>query len=233
MTHDPKRIEALTAMPYPSTARDLQQFMMSLQWMNRAIPEYNKIVLPLQNLYEMAMKNKRRTKTNAGHVKLAKFGWDQEHVDAYDQLKAAISRRTQLNYPREDMIQCVFTDASEYHSAGMVTQIPKEDANLAYHMQRHEPLGFVGHRFHGSEIGWSTPDKEAFAIWDTLKKLDYLLQMPIPFKLYTDHKNLTMMYNPLKCTKQAGQAWNAGESKFVRSTLVLSTYVVKTTFGLT
>ncbi|RAN86374.1 hypothetical protein B5P41_29630, partial [Bacillus sp. SRB_28] len=175
--------------------------------MSRAIPDYNRLVLPLQNIYENAMKGQpKRTKSVAKGISLSAFGWNAVHDEAFNSMKAAISRRTQLNYPDEDMVQCVFTDASQYHSSGMVTQIPHEDVGkLPFHDQRHEPLGFCGHRFHGSELNWSTPDKEAFAIWDTVRKLDYLVQSSKPFLLFTDHRNLTSMYNPEKCTKQAGE----------------------------
>lgn len=40
------------------------------------------------------------------------------------------------------------------------------------------------------------PDKEAFAIVESVAKLDYLLLRPEGFSLFTDHKNLTYIYNP-------------------------------------
>jgi hypothetical protein len=57
----------------------------------------------------------------------------------------------------------------------MITQIPPEDLDTPFDEQRHEPLGFCGHRFHGAELNWAIPDKEAFAVVDTFKKLGYLL----------------------------------------------------------
>ena len=61
----------------------------------------------------------------------------------------------------------------------MVTQIPIEDLNIPFNQQKHQPLGFVGHRFNRSEFNWATVDKESFAIKDTLQKLSYLLHMPL------------------------------------------------------
>ena len=52
----------------------------------------------------------------------------------------------------------------------MVTQIPIEDAEKPVELQRHEPLGFVGHRFNATELNWSVAEKEAFAIKDTMQK---------------------------------------------------------------
>jgi hypothetical protein len=64
-------------------------------------------------------------------------------------------------------------------------------------------LWFVGHRFKGSELIWPIVDKEWFAIRDTLKKLSYLLHMARPFKLFTDHSNLVVMFNPTNCSKSS------------------------------
>ena len=75
----------------------------------------------------------------------------------------------QLAYPCEDIIQCVFTDASYHCSAGVVTQIPEEDICKPFSGERHEPLGFVGHKFRGSALNWATVDNEAYAIKDTFK----------------------------------------------------------------
>jgi hypothetical protein len=194
--HDPLRIEALCAIPHPRTARDLQQFLMAAQWMSRSIPEYNKKVRSLQDIFELSMKSQpTRSKSVARQVNLMKFGWSAQHALAFEQLKTAIANCVKLAYPRDDRIQCVFTDASDGATSGMVTQIPIEDEGKPVQSQRHEPLGFVGHRFNQIEINWSVIEK-GFAIKDTLQKLDYLLQMERPFKLFCDHKNLIAVFSP-------------------------------------
>ena len=72
-------------------------------------------------------------------------------------------------------------------------------------VQRHEPLGFVGHRFSETEKNWSVIEKEGFAIKDTMQKLDYLLQMKKPFKLFCDHKNLISVFSPKTISKPTAQ----------------------------
>jgi hypothetical protein len=206
VSHDPSRIQILTNMPTPTTARELQQILMASQWMSRSIPNYNGIVYPLQDFFETSMKSrKKRTKAVAGRVKLADFGWNTIHDNAFNSLRDAIATSVQLAYPDQNMIQCVFCDASYHSSSGIVTQIPIEDLNRPFEEQRHQPLGFVGHRFNGSELNWATIDKEAFAIKDTFRKLSYLLYMPQPFRLYTDHRNLISLYNPTRCSKQSAE----------------------------
>ena len=120
-------------------------------------------------------------------------------------MKTAIANNVQLAYPRDDMIQCMFTDANETSASGMVTQIPIDDINKPVSLQRHEPLGFVGHRFNKCEMNWSVAEKEGFAIKDTMQKLDYLLQMKRPFKLFCDHKNLIQIFSPTNVSKPTAQ----------------------------
>jgi hypothetical protein len=99
----------------------------------------------------------------------------------------------------------MFTDANDYNTSGMVTQIPACDVRKPIQLQRHEPLGFVGHRFSGAELNWSVAEKEGFAIKDTMQKLAYLLQMRKPFKLFCDHKNLIQIFSPSQVTKPTAQ----------------------------
>jgi hypothetical protein len=231
--HDSSRIEALVAIPQPRTARDLQQFLMAAQWMSRSIPEYNTKVHKLQFIFEECMKNMpSRKKSVARQVKLKKFGWNPEHALAFEKLKAAIAQSARLGYPREDRIQCMFTDANDYNTSGMVTQIPVEDAEKPVELQRHEPLVFVGQRFNATELNWSVAEKEGFAIKDAMQKLDYLLQMKRPFKLFVDHKNLVQIFSPKNVSKPTAQKlqrglWNCKD--FIMKSSIL---VVKTMSGL-
>ena len=159
--HDHARVEVLVNNPQPKTARDLQQFLMAAQWMSRSIPEYNTKVHLLQQIFEESMKNMpNRKKSIARQVRLKKYGWSPEHALAFEKIKAAISRSARLGYPRDDRIQCMFTDANEYNTSGMVMQIPIEDAEKPVELQRHEPLGFVGHRFNATELNWSVAEKK-------------------------------------------------------------------------
>lgn len=191
-------------MPLPRKANELQRILMASQWMSRSLPNYNNIVVPLQDIFELAMKNQpRRTKKAAMKISLDNFGWNKLHTQAFYNLISAIAHCVQLAYPNDNFIQCVFCDASYYCSSGVVTQIPPEDFDKPISEQNHQPLGFVGHRFNGSELNWTIVDKEAFAIKDTIKKLSYLLHMANPFFLFTDHRNLVSMYNPIKCSKQS------------------------------
>jgi RNase H-like domain found in reverse transcriptase len=63
--------------------------------------------------------------------------------------------------------------------------------------QDHQPLAFLSGQFKGVQLRWTVPEKEGFAIVDTVTRLDYLLLSHDEFSILSDHLNLTYIYNPL------------------------------------
>jgi RNase H-like domain found in reverse transcriptase len=49
----------------------------------------------------------------------------------------------------------------------------------------------------GAQLRWKVPEKEGFAIVDTVTKMDCLLLSHDQFSILSDHLNLTYIYNPL------------------------------------
>jgi RNase H-like domain found in reverse transcriptase len=63
--------------------------------------------------------------------------------------------------------------------------------------QDHQHLAFLSGEFKGAQLRWTVPEKEGFAIVDTVTKVDYLLLSHDEFSILSDHLNLTYIYNPL------------------------------------
>jgi RNase H-like domain found in reverse transcriptase len=57
----------------------------------------------------------------------------------------------------------------------MITQVPENHLDLAVQYQQHQSLAFISGRFRGSQERWTIPEKEAFAVIDTVTKHSYLL----------------------------------------------------------
>ena len=129
------------------------------------------------------------------------------------------------------MTQCVFTDANQSCSSGMVTQIPTEDENKPVHLQRHEPLGFVGHRFNKCEMNWTVAETEGFAIKDTKQKLGYLLQRKKPFKLFSDHKYLIQIFSLTNVSNRQLKNCRDGLYSYKGFVTELTISTAKTMFG--
>jgi RNase H-like domain found in reverse transcriptase len=91
----------------------------------------------------------------------------------------------------------VFADASDEFYGGTITQIEKADLELSVDHQRHEPLAFCSGAFKGAQQRWGTPEKEGFALIQVVVTFDYLLLRADQFHLFTGHRNLVYIFNPL------------------------------------
>ncbi|ETW00892.1 hypothetical protein H310_06555, partial [Aphanomyces invadans] len=79
-----------------------------------------------------------------------------------------------MGHPRQDMAVCLFTDASEGFCGTVATQVLPEDLEFA--------LAYCV--------------KEAFAVVEACKCLDYLVIHPDGFRLFTDHRNPVYIFTP-------------------------------------
>lgn len=78
-----------------------------------------------------------------------------------------------------------------------MTQVPRLDLALAHVDQRYEPLGYLSGRFNATQLGWSTLEKEAYAVMATIGRMRWLAATVDGFDLYTDHNNLVFILDPL------------------------------------
>ena len=197
ISHCPKRIEGLTRLQQPKTAAELQQFLCAMNWMRASIPEYNQLVSPLSQLLEDCMKtSKSRKKTQLARVQLVDHGWNQEREQDLNKCKDALQAMVPLAHPREDRVICVYTDASMDFWGAIVTQTDDVELSKPIHEQQHQPLAFLSGAFVGAAQRWPIVEKEAYAIVETCKRLDYLLLRPSGFRLFTDHRNLIYIFHP-------------------------------------
>jgi hypothetical protein len=75
------------------------------------------------------------------------------------------------------------TDASDYGIGAYLFQVIDGIA---------QPVAFVSKAFAREQLHWSTPEKEAYAIFYSFQKLEYLIR-DVHFTLQTDHRNLTFI----------------------------------------
>ena len=69
--------------------------------------------------------------------------------------------------------------------------------NLPLSQQEHQPLVFLSGSFKGSSLRWPIIDKEAFAIITTLTRCEYLCKRERGVHIYTDHRNLIYLFDPV------------------------------------
>jgi RNase H-like domain found in reverse transcriptase len=139
--------------------------------MRSAIPNYSQRVASLQAvLAKLFDRKSRRTKKVAAAVSLLHL-WGPEEQATFKDLQAAIMESMTLTFPDPDKSICVLTEDSDRFLAGLVTQIYEEQLDLPMEEQDHQPLSFLLGEFKGAQLRWTVPEKEDFAIVDTVTKV--------------------------------------------------------------
>lgn len=107
--------------------------------------------------------------------------WTPELEAQFYTVRDTVARCPALFFLSVDGEVVVMTDASDYGIGAYIYQIVDG---------KERPILFLSKALHGAQLNWSTIEKEAYAIFYTLKTHDHLLR-DIQFTLRTDHKNLT------------------------------------------
>ena len=88
--------------------------------------------------------------------------------------------------------------------------------------QQHGPLGFASGPFSGASFNWSVVEKEGYAVLAGITRFNYYTLSASGVRIYTDHRNLQFIFNPLKYSGSAIPKHT--ESKLARWAVVLSEY---------
>ena len=98
-----------------------------------------------------------------------------------------------LKYPDTSKLYTIFTDASKYGWAGVLTQEHTSVVNGKQVTTNH-PVSFVSGMFHGSQLIWAAMTKEAYTIYMTVKKSTFYLTGQ-EITLRSDHLSLKKFLN--------------------------------------
>ena len=94
------------------------------------------------------------------------FKWTTECENCFQILKRSLQESPILRYPDPEANYTLYTDASKYTYAGVLTQ----DIDGTDH-----PITYVSGLFRGSQLNWATLTKEAYAIYMSIKKLSFYI----------------------------------------------------------
>ena len=143
-------------------------------------------------------------------------------MEAWDNSREMLMNVVELSFRwRDDCCVLMFPDASDLFWGCCLTQVPNEElgAGLSFMDMSHGPLAFLSGVFRGSQLCWSTVDKESFANLSAFQRVPYLLSDGS--NIFCDHRNLAYIFNPQSCgvmlSKAASQrlaGWRACMSQF-------------------
>ena len=97
------------------------------------------------------------------------FKWTPECENCFQILKEFLQQAPILQYPDPQASYTLYTDASKYTYAGVLTQ----HSNGTDH-----PITYVSGLFRGSQLNWATLTKEAYAIYMSVKNSVFTLTQP-------------------------------------------------------
>ena len=150
-------------------AKEIKQFLDLTWYYRKFVPRFADISRPLTK------KDKR-------------FEWTPACQISFNLLKETLCGEPVLKYADTSKPYTLYTDASKFGWAGVLTQSHTTVIDGKSITTDH-PVTFVSGLFRGSQLNWATLMKEAFAIYMSVKKLSFYLT-DAQILLRSDHKPL-------------------------------------------
>lgn len=164
----PDKIVAIQNFPQPRNQKQLKGFLGLTNFYNKFTSKYAEATQPLLQLLK----------------KNTKFKWSEELEHQFNKVKNLFLETVMLKHADPNKRFYLQTDASKYALGGQLYQIDDE--------QQIGVIAFISRTFKGSEISYSTTEKELLAIVHCLKKVRmYVLGKPLT--IVTDNKALTFI----------------------------------------
>ena len=150
----PEKLEALVKMPPPEDVTGVRKFLGFVGYYHKFIPRYSDVARSLTNL------TRRDTP----------FQWTTLCQEAFEMLKGFLLKEPMLKYPNPDQPYMLYTDASKYAWAGVLTQAHTHTVD-GVEKEIHHPVTYVSGLFRGPQINWATLVKKAYASYMAARKL--------------------------------------------------------------
>ena len=162
----------------PQNAKQVKQFLGLVGYYRKFVTCFSDIARPLTQL----------TQKNEG------FNWTTECDKCFYMIKDYLEEAPILRYPDPAADYILYTDASKYACAGVLTQsIDGTD----------DPVAYTSRLFRGSQLNWAALTKEAYAIYMSIKKLSF----------YLDSAQITLRSDHLPLKKIPGKEHNECKGK--------------------
>ncbi|XP_070075715.1 uncharacterized protein [Drosophila takahashii] len=161
---DPEKVAAIAELEPPSTVKELRQYLGVASWYRRFVPDFAKIVKPLNDLLR----------------KGSKWEWTQEHQMSFEEVKARLVADPVLACPDFNKTFTLQTDASDYGIGAILTQDTERGEKV---------ISYSSRTLKSAEKNYSTTEKECLAIVWAIRKLKPYLE-GYHFKVVTDHMAL-------------------------------------------
>ena len=186
--------DSVMNFPKPEIQKQLKSFLGLANYFRTHVRNHSEIVRPLEGM----LRDYHRSR---------KLVWSEIAIAAFEAVKVAIHECQTLSFLDEKGDIHFKSDASYYGIGVYLAQIVDD---------KEQPISFLSKTLSKEQLNWKVPEKECYAIWFGLKKLEYLIR-DVRFTLHTDHRNLTFLKT-------------AGSDKVMRWKLEIQEYDCKVIF---
>ena len=174
----PDKLESIAKMPAPRNPKEIKQFLGLVGYYRKFIPRFADISRVLTHLTK----------------KDVEFKWTPECKNCFQILKEFLQQAPILRYPNPQASYTLYTDATKYAYAGILTQ---------HNNGTDHPITYVSRLFCGSQLNWATLTKEAYAIYMSVKKLSFYINTAkitvksdhLPLKKFLEKNTLNSKVN--------------------------------------
>ena len=163
------KLDTIHDMPAPRNSKELKQFLGLVGYYRKFVPHFAALSRPLTKL---TCKDKV-------------FKWIHECRKAFNALKESLCEQPILKYTDTKKGYTLYTDASKYRWAGVLTQAHTTELEGKTVTTDH-PVAYVCGLYRGSQLNWAALTKEAYAIYMSVKKLSFYLTDAVVL-LKSDH----------------------------------------------
>ena len=154
----PEKLESIHSLPKPRSPKEIKQFLGLTGYYRKFIPRFSDMARLLTKLL--------------AHD--CEFKWTNQCDISFQMLKDKLCSAPILKYPNTTKPYMLYTDASKYGCAGVLTQSQTSMVDGKSITMDH-PVLYVSGLFHGSQLNWAALTKEAYAIYMSIKKSTFYL----------------------------------------------------------
>ena len=148
ITPMPEKLACIKEMPPPKMPKEVKQFLGLIGYYCKFVPRFSDLARPLNVLTRKGLP----------------FEWTPICQESFELLKTSLMTEPILTYPDPNHPYVLFTDASKYAWACVLTQ-EKAHQIEGKEVKILHPITYMSGLFCGSQMNWACLTKEAYAIY--------------------------------------------------------------------
>ena len=172
----PNRVEAISAVPPPTTIKELQRFLGMVNYYRRFIRRAAHHLHPLFN----ALQGPKKKKGETPRPKPKTLTWNDELQKSFEAIKEALATATLLHHPIPGAPLAITSDASKFAVGAVLEQL----GNNGW-----EPLSFYSMKLDKRQSEWPAYDRELLGLFRATRHFRPMVEGHA-FTIFTDQQAL-------------------------------------------